>query len=66
MGETILSDVVYRPRSLEGLRGEAATRASEIPTMDVGITWAYAVEMQPAESAFPDFLRAANANRALA
>ena len=36
MGVTILSDMVYRPWSLEGQRIELRNVAAEIPTMDVG------------------------------
>jgi DNA-binding transcriptional LysR family regulator len=61
MGVTILSDMVYRPWSLEGLRVESVTLASEVPTMDVGIAWAYNMELQPPASAFADYLRASTA-----
>ena len=39
MGITILSDMVYRPWSLEGQRIEQRNVASPIPTMDVGVAW---------------------------
>lgn len=57
MGVTILSDMVYRPWSLEGLRVEAVSLASLVPTMDVGLVWAITVEMSPPARAFADFLR---------
>ena len=36
-GVTILSDMVYRPWSLEGRRIETVPTNVEIPTMDVGL-----------------------------
>ncbi len=39
MGITILSDMVYRPWSLEGYRVETRPVAGIVPTMDVGIAW---------------------------
>ncbi|MBS9718925.1 LysR family transcriptional regulator [Pseudohalocynthiibacter aestuariivivens] len=38
-GVTILSDMVYRPWSLEGKRLETVSTDIEIPTMDVGLAW---------------------------
>ena len=38
-GVTILSDMVYRPWSLEGKRIGTATTTHEIPSMDVGLAW---------------------------
>jgi len=38
-GVTILSDMVYRPWSLEGDRIELVTLADEIPSMNVGLAW---------------------------
>jgi DNA-binding transcriptional LysR family regulator len=39
MGVTILSDMVYRPWSLEGQRIEQRQTVEPIPSMDVGLTW---------------------------
>ncbi|MDQ0390975.1 LysR family transcriptional regulator [Labrys monachus] len=39
MGITVLSDMVYRPWSLEGQRIETCDLSDEIPTMDVGVAW---------------------------
>ena len=39
MGVTILSDMVYRPWSLEGQRIEQRDTVEAIPSMDVGLTW---------------------------
>ncbi len=38
-GVTILSDMVYRPWSLEGKRIETVSTDIEIPTMNVGLAW---------------------------
>lgn len=38
-GVTILSDMVYRPWSLEGRRIETVPTDVEIPTMDIGLAW---------------------------
>jgi len=57
MGITILSDMVYRPWSLEGLRVEAVDLATPIPSMDVGLAWAVNVELPPVARAFADFMR---------
>jgi DNA-binding transcriptional LysR family regulator len=39
MGVTILSDMVYRPWSLEGQRIELRTLSDPVPSMDVGVSW---------------------------
>lgn len=57
MGITILSDMVYRPWSLEGLRVEVLSIASPVPTMDVGLAWAVGEEISPGAKAFADFMR---------
>lgn len=57
MGVTILSDMVYRPWSLEGLRVEAVPLTTPIPTMDVGLAWAVNVELPPPARAFAEFMR---------
>ena len=56
MGVTILSDMVYRPWSLEGQRVETRTIAADIPTMDVGLAWTRAQPPSAAVKAFVDFL----------
>lgn len=52
---TILSDLVYRPWSLEGDRIEAHDIVNEVPTMDVGLAWSKHIEIQPCTQAFIDF-----------
>ncbi len=39
MGVSILSDMVYRPWSLEGQRIEVRPVSDEVPSMDVGLGW---------------------------
>ncbi|KQT82817.1 LysR family transcriptional regulator [Aurantimonas sp. Leaf443] len=57
MGVTVLSDMVYRPWSLEGQRIETRLLEEEIPTMDVGLAWMRGAALTPAAEAFRDFLR---------
>ena len=49
-GITILSDMVYRPWSLEGKRIATALTIPGVPTMDVGLAWrrgvAFTAQMQ--------------------
>ncbi|HUG62846.1 MAG TPA: LysR family transcriptional regulator [Methylomirabilota bacterium] len=56
MGVTILSDMVFRPWSLEGQRIETRVIESDIPTMDVGLAWRRDQPLSPATRAFHDFL----------
>jgi DNA-binding transcriptional LysR family regulator len=56
MGVTILSDMVYRPWSLEGQRIETRALADEIPSMDVGLAWLRDRPTSLATRAFQDFL----------
>lgn len=56
MGITILSDIVYRPWSLEGRRVEVKALTDNIPSMDVGIAWARDVELNPSCLAFREFM----------
>jgi len=56
MGITILSDMVYRPWSLDGRRVEVVSLADRIPTMDVGLAWATNVDQNTAVSAFREFM----------
>ena len=56
MGVTILSDMVYRPWSLDGRRVEVVSTVDRIPTMDVGLAWAANVEQNSAVSAFREFM----------
>ncbi|MEM8837187.1 MAG: LysR family transcriptional regulator [Pseudomonadota bacterium] len=57
MGIAILSDMVYRPWSLEGRRVEVVDVADTIPTMDVGVVWSGLSKPGDAAQAFIDFMR---------
>lgn len=56
MGVTILSDMVYRPWSLDGQRIELRNIVADIPSMDVGITWNRTIPQTPATRTFQAFL----------
>lgn len=49
---TILSDMVYRPWSLEGSRVETRDIAAKIPTMDMGLAWKRGRAVTVAEQLF--------------
>jgi DNA-binding transcriptional LysR family regulator len=55
-GVTVLSDMVYRPWSLEGQRIETRTLDDAVPSMDVGMAWRRGADQSPAVEAFRDFL----------
>lgn len=57
MGIAILSDMVYRPWSLEGRRVEALTVSDEIPTLDIGFAWSKSTNLTESVRAFIDFMR---------
>ena len=56
LGVTILSDMVYRPWSLEGQRLEQRNLVTPIPTMDVGLAWRKSEKLARASRAFADFI----------
>jgi DNA-binding transcriptional LysR family regulator len=56
MGVTILSDMVYRPWSLDGQRIELRPVAADIPSMDIGLAWNTKREISPATKLFREFL----------
>jgi DNA-binding transcriptional LysR family regulator len=56
VGVTILSDMVYRPWSLEGQRIEARRVIEPIPTMDVGLAWPRARSTNPGAAAFRTYM----------
>ncbi|PKU22853.1 LysR family transcriptional regulator [Telmatospirillum siberiense] len=58
-GVTLLSDMVYRPWSLDGKRIERINPSLPIPPMDVGLAWARDAEMTPIQIAFRDYFRQA-------
>ncbi|QIM72221.1 LysR family transcriptional regulator [Bordetella trematum] len=55
-GVTILSDMVFRPWSLEGKKIEAAPLADAIPPMEAGLLWRPGQALAPAAAAFRDFM----------
>ncbi len=54
-GVAILSDMVFRPWSLEGDRIEARTMQDSVPTMDVGLAWKRDSKLGACAQAFRDF-----------
>ncbi|MCP4185819.1 MAG: LysR family transcriptional regulator [Hyphomicrobiales bacterium] len=56
MGICILSDMVYRPWSLEGRRVEVIEVSEKIPTMDVGLAWSNNAVHNEAAKAFIEFI----------
>lgn len=54
-GVAVLSDMVFRPWSLEGDRIEARTIQDSIPSMDVGLAWKRNSKFNPCAQAFRDF-----------
>ena len=55
MGVTVLSDMVYRPWSLEGQRIETRTLVDPVPTMDVGLAWKRDATLTAATQAFYEY-----------
>ncbi|WP_144110153.1 LysR family transcriptional regulator [Paraburkholderia sp. BCC1886] len=55
-GVTILSDMVFRPWSLEGKRIEARPILNAIPQMDVGMLWRKGATLEAPAHAFQEFL----------
>ncbi|WP_339947237.1 LysR family transcriptional regulator [uncultured Albimonas sp.] len=58
LGVTILSDMVYRPWSLEGRRLEQVNLVDAAPPMDVGLVWRRGVEFTPTMAAFREYFAA--------
>lgn len=56
-GVTILSDMVYRPWSLEGDKLESREISQAVPTMDVGLAWAKKQTPASPVQAFIEFCR---------
>lgn len=56
-GVSILSDMVYRPWSLEGKRIETVNLKDAIPAMTVGLAWRKGAELAPTMSVFRDYFR---------
>ncbi|MDQ0315417.1 LysR family transcriptional regulator [Amorphus orientalis] len=56
-GIAILSDMVYRPWSLEGKRIETIIPSQPIPAMDVGLAWRKGSELTPAMRLLREYFR---------
>lgn len=56
-GISILSDMVYRPWSLEGRRLETADIVNDVPAMDVGLVWRRNAHFTPVMNAFRNYFR---------
>ena len=56
-GVTILSDMVYRPWSLEGKRIQTVQTDFSIPSMDVGLAWPRGIELSPEARLIHDYFR---------
>jgi len=59
VGVTILSDMVYRPWSLEGQKIELRQTVEPVPSMDVGLTWPNARPLSAPARVFRAFISAA-------
>ncbi|CUH68232.1 Morphology and auto-aggregation control protein [Thalassovita gelatinovora] len=57
LGVTILSDMVYRPWSLEGRRIGTVVMEREIPSMDVGLAWRRNQDLPTSVRLFVDYFR---------
>lgn len=59
LGISILSDLVYRPWSLEGKRIETRSLREQVHSMSVGLAWRGDIDFTPAMQAFRDYFRSA-------
>ncbi|WP_313296107.1 LysR family transcriptional regulator [Diaphorobacter sp.] len=68
LGVTILSDMVFRPWSLDGRRIHAVPMVAHLPVMEVGLAWAAGRTLSPCAAALEQFLcrSFANGSHALA
>ena len=62
MGVAVLSDMVYRPWSLEGRRLEIVSISDAVPSMEVGFAWSNSVEKNVAVDAFREIMQLAIGN----
>lgn len=56
LGVTILSDMVFRPWSLEGRRIRRIPLLNRIPSMEIGLIWKKAQPLSPLAQVFRDYL----------
>ena len=66
MGVTILSDMVFRPWSLDGRRIHAVPMDARLPVMEVGLAWSAGRALSPCAAALEQFLGRSFANGAQA
>lgn len=59
MGVTVLSDMVYRPWSLDGQRIELRSVDADVPSMDVGAAWARKHPLSQVANVFRAFMSVA-------
>jgi DNA-binding transcriptional LysR family regulator len=59
IGVTILSDMVFRPWSLDGRRIQTLPMTAELPAMEVGLAWGQQRELSPCAEVFREFLASA-------
>lgn len=55
-GVTVLSDMVFRPWSLEGKRLEARPILDAVPQMDAGMIWTKGAQLSGPAAALQQFL----------
>ncbi|PWE56091.1 LysR family transcriptional regulator [Metarhizobium album] len=56
-GVTVLSDMVYRPWSLDGIRLAAAAISDTVPSMDIGLVWSRSAGLSRDAKVFVDVCR---------
>ena len=66
LGVTILSDMVFRPWSLDGRRIHAVPMDARLPVMEVGLAWSAGRALSPSAEALEQFLGRSFANGAQA
>jgi len=64
LGVTILSDMVFRPWSLDGRRIRTVLLKNAIPAMEVGLIWLKGKHLSPVAEAFQKYLEVSVSNRA--
>lgn len=57
LGVTILSELIYRPRTFDNQRIEVLELADQVPSLDIGIVWRHQSELSDGAQAFCDFLQ---------
>ncbi|MBW8316956.1 MAG: LysR family transcriptional regulator, partial [Hydrogenophaga sp.] len=65
LGVTILSDMVFRPWSLDGRRIHAVPMDAHLPVMEVGLAWSSGTPLSPCAAALEQFLGRSFASGAL-